>query len=50
MEAKTAVEGKVTGVTYEHDIPYLQIGDSLLDPSTVTKILLPQEDKEDESV
>ncbi|MFH2065738.1 MAG: flagellar hook assembly protein FlgD [Pseudomonadota bacterium] len=50
VEAKTAVEGKVTGVTYEHDIPYLQIGERLLDPSTITKILLPQETKEEESI
>lgn len=50
VKAKTAVEGKVTGVTYEHDIPYLQIGERLLDPSTITRILLPRETKEDEPV
>jgi len=46
VEAKTTVEGKVTGVTYEHDIPYLQIGERLLNPSTVTRILLPPEEEE----
>lgn len=46
VEAKTTVEGKVTGVTYEYDIPYLQIGERLLDPSTVTRVLLPPEEKE----
>jgi flagellar hook assembly protein FlgD len=46
VEAKTTVEGKVTGVIYEKDIPYLQVGKMLLDPSTVTKIVLPPEEDE----
>jgi flagellar hook assembly protein FlgD len=46
VETQTAVEGTVTGVTYEKDIPYLQIGKMLIDPSTVTKILLPSEKDE----
>lgn len=48
VSAQTSVEGKVTGVTYEHEIPYLQIGEKLLDPSTVTKIVLPREKVEEE--
>lgn len=47
VEAKTTVEGKVTGVTYEKEIPYLQIGEHLLDPATVTSVVLASEEKED---
>lgn len=46
IEAKTTVEGKVTGVTYEDNFPYLQVGKMLLDPSKVTKIVLPPEEDE----
>lgn len=43
VSAKTAVDGQVTGVTYQNGVPYLQVGDRLLDPATVTEVRMPQE-------
>jgi len=47
VPVETAVTGEVTGVTYEHGVPYLQVGERLLDPSTVTRVWLSQEGQVD---
>ncbi len=43
VEAHTAFSGRVTGVTYEWDTPYLLIGEGLVDPEAVVRVLEPGE-------
>ncbi len=43
VPVKTSVIGEVTGVTYENGTAYLQVGDRLLDPSTVRSVWQPQQ-------
>lgn len=44
IAASTSVTGEVTGVTYKNGTPFLQVGDQLLDPSTVTSVWQSEED------
>jgi flagellar basal-body rod modification protein FlgD len=44
VEAKTSVTGKVDGVTYQEGTPYLMIEDRLIDPLSVVKVWLPEDD------
>lgn len=44
VEVHTAYSGRVTGVTYEWDTPYLLIGEGLVDPDAVVRVLESGED------
>ena len=39
VTASTAYSGKVTGITYEWETPYLLIGEGLVDPEAVIRVL-----------
>ena len=49
VTAQTAYSGRVTGITYEWDTPYLLIGEGLVDPEAVVRVLESGEDTAESS-
>lgn len=43
IEVNTGLSGLVTAITYQNGIPYLMVGDDLIDPESITEVSLVQE-------